>query len=443
MSDRPPNAAATIEAFRAFFEDATIGMAVVDRELRYVYVNRALALRHELPAQAHVGRPVAEIIPQHWERIEPLFRRVLDGETIADAHFSETLAPDSGERRYWVSSYYPLRQDGSVTGIGLLINDVTSLQQAEAALRVRTNMYSMLASTNRVVSICASRDELFRRVCEIAVNEGGFRFAWVGVPYLDTMRVGASAGDDRGYMQAIEDADLRISIDPNDFRSRGPMGQAVLRGVRAVINDFSSATIIAPWREHALRAGLQGSAAFPMRERGRITAVLSLYAGSRNFFTPELVDALGEITPALSTALDRLALEDERAANEAVLLLRDRALNATAEGVLITDARAFDNPVVYANAGFERMTGYSGDEIVGRNCRVLQGEATDPAARATLRRHIAAGESCTVELVNYRRGGEPFLVRLSLSPIFGSTGAVTHFVGVLTDLTRSTGDSLE
>jgi PAS domain S-box-containing protein len=118
------------------------------------------------------------------------------------------------------------------------------------------------------------------------------------------------------------------------------------------------------------------------------------------------------------------------------LELRDRALSATAEGVTIADARLQDNPIMYANAGFERLTGYSIDEVLGRNCRFLQGPGTDQDTLEKLRSAIRQRRACTVQLLNYRKDGTSFWNRLSITPVRDSSGNVTHFIGVQSDVTE-------
>jgi two-component system cell cycle sensor histidine kinase/response regulator CckA len=120
---------------------------------------------------------------------------------------------------------------------------------------------------------------------------------------------------------------------------------------------------------------------------------------------------------------------------EAELRLRDRALLAVSEGILITDPRQPDNPIVFASPGFERLTGYAASEVVGLNCRFLQGKDTNPDTVAEIRSAIRAARPCSVELLNYRKDGSPFWIALSISPVRDNEGEVTHFVGVQTDVT--------
>jgi PAS domain S-box-containing protein len=115
--------------------------------------------------------------------------------------------------------------------------------------------------------------------------------------------------------------------------------------------------------------------------------------------------------------------------------LQWRALEATAEGITISDVSLPDNPIIYANLGFERLTGYSIDETVGRNCRFLQGADTDTTTVDILRKGIQDGKDTTVEILNYRKDGEPFWNRLSVNPVRNSSGRITHFIGVQSDIT--------
>jgi len=104
-------------------------------------------------------------------------------------------------------------------------------------------------------------------------------------------------------------------------------------------------------------------------------------------------------------------------------------------GVVLVDVRAADLPIVFANAAFSALTGYSVPAVLGRNCRFLQGPDTDPTAVATLRRALAAGAGCTVTLRNYTRAGTPFWNELTLAPLRDTAGRMVAYVGVQADAT--------
>jgi len=137
-----------------------------------------------------------------------------------------------------------------------------------------------------------------------------------------------------------------------------------------------------------------------------------------------------ERTSRLAEVVERLR---ER---EGELRLRTRAVAASSNGIVISDPRLPDNPIVYVNPAFERISGYPADEVVGRNCRFLQGEDRDQPGLDELRAAIEERRDATVILRNYRKDGALFYNELSVSPVFDGEGQLTQFIGVQTDITE-------
>ncbi len=119
-----------------------------------------------------------------------------------------------------------------------------------------------------------------------------------------------------------------------------------------------------------------------------------------------------------------------------ILLLKDRALDVAAEGITIADMQLPEQPLIYINEGFERLTGYTAKSMLGKNCRFLQGKDTDAETVQQIRDALNQGTECTVEILNYTKEGKPFWNRLSLTPVEGSDGTITHFIGVQSDITE-------
>ncbi|BDA47694.1 probable phototropin-2 [Coccomyxa sp. Obi] len=105
---------------------------------------------------------------------------------------------------------------------------------------------------------------------------------------------------------------------------------------------------------------------------------------------------------------------------------------------VVADATLPDCPLVFASEGFLSMTGYSAEEVLGHNCRFLQGEGTDPKEVAVIRDAVKKGEGCSVRLLNYKRDGTPFWNLLTMTPIKTEDGKVSKFVGVQVDVTSKT-----
>ncbi|MEI4271565.1 SpoIIE family protein phosphatase [Klenkia sp. LSe6-5] len=134
-----------------------------------------------------------------------------------------------------------------------------------------------------------------------------------------------------------------------------------------------------------------------------------------------------------------LQLDADRASDDPadrLQALRDRAVLATDICFTITDPRREDDPLVWVNPSFTRVTGYPYEESVGRNCRFLQGPATDPAAVATIRRALEERQPVTETLLNYRRDGTAFWNQVAISPVFNGAGELVSFVGVQSDVTE-------
>lgn len=119
-----------------------------------------------------------------------------------------------------------------------------------------------------------------------------------------------------------------------------------------------------------------------------------------------------------------------------VLELRNRALEAASDGIVISDARLPDQPVIYSNRAFTKITGYEAAEILGRNCRLLQGKDRDQESIALISQAVSQGEPCRAVLRNYRKNGELFWNELSITPIKDTVGITTHFIGVLRDVSQ-------
>ena len=114
------------------------------------------------------------------------------------------------------------------------------------------------------------------------------------------------------------------------------------------------------------------------------------------------------------------------------LELFKRAMDSASCGITIADAQDKEMPLIYVNEEFLNITGYERDEVIGKNCRFLQGNDNKQLSVKKIRDTIKKGLSCTVLLINYTKEGEKFTNELRLAPIINSEGKITHYVGIQT-----------
>ncbi|MGK7901680.1 MAG: EAL domain-containing protein [Hormoscilla sp.] len=156
--------------------------------------------------------------------------------------------------------------------------------------------------------------------------------------------------------------------------------------------------------------------------------ILGTHSARQRQFTADDVNFLQAIAQLLATVITHQQSMER-------LHLMERAIAHSANGIVIADATAPDNPIIYVNPAFERITGYSAAEAIGRNSRFLQATDRDQAELEEVRSAIREARECHVRLRNYRQDGTSFWNELYISPVCNSQGHLTHFVGIQTDIT--------
>jgi len=136
------------------------------------------------------------------------------------------------------------------------------------------------------------------------------------------------------------------------------------------------------------------------------------------------------------TGLKAAEAELRRTQTESAIALYRRAMEASSVSMSIADATAPDQPLIYVNPAFERITGYPSAEVLGRNCRFLQGTYRDQPGLKEIRAAIAEEREGRALLHNYRKDGRPFWNELVITPVHDGSGKLTHFIGISQDVSQ-------
>jgi PAS domain S-box-containing protein len=315
--------------FTAFMEHLP-GLAVMrDMEGHYLYANLAWKEIMGLEHGTWQGKTLAEIwAPEPAAELQKLdFQIVSSGEPIEQV---EVQALADGPHHF-LTKRFPIRDaDGLPYMVGAIAIDVTDRQRAEQQVAETGRLYRVLSQVNEAIMRGRDQETLFEQVCRIAVEEGLFCMAWVGLtdPVVQKVLVVAKYGFDEGYLD-----NLGISIREGE-QGQGPTGTAIRENRYDICNDFATDPRMEPWREQAMSRGYRSSGAFPLHIGDKIVGAIGFYAPRPGFFTAKEIALLSSLAANLSFALESLDRENKRCQAEEALKVSEGRLRYLAEQLL-------------------------------------------------------------------------------------------------------------
>ena len=296
-----------------------------------------------------------------------------------------------------------------------------------------------ISKVNRVLVRARSEHELFAGACEAVTLQDLFALAWIGIPRRDEAKsidIRVSAGSARGYLEGFQ------SSWGDSPLGNGPSGRAIRTGQIQCTNHMLSTPQFLPWLERATRWNLQSSFSLPIKlSTGEVVACLQVYSHSPEAFGERELDLLTQLGEDLGFGVE--ALRTREAYHQALmnsdlqqrqLHLMGKVLESSAEGVIITDA---DNRIISVNPGFCKITGFSAEEVVGRNPSLLASGRHDTTFFAEMWRQIRRSGHWQGEIWNRDRTGREFPALLSINVVHDFLGSKTHHVGMLFDVSES------
>ncbi|OGR68331.1 MAG: hypothetical protein A2081_01930 [Elusimicrobia bacterium GWC2_61_19] len=250
-----------------------------------------------------LGRPVSNLY-LHPEDRKLLIKEMLAKGTVENYEV-KLKTKDRGVLDVLVNARLLRGFGGLPVGIEGSLRDITVRKAAEDRLRRMNRLYSILSLVNEAIVRVRTPQKLYAEICRIAVESGGMKFAWVGLPGPDGLILPvASGGNDEGYLQG-----LRVSLDASTPEGRGPSGTAAREGKIIINSDTETNPAMMPWREAALQRGFKSSAAFPIGGGGIIT----FYAEEAGFFMEDEERLLASLAENVTYAVNSMKSELARA----------------------------------------------------------------------------------------------------------------------------------
>lgn len=383
-------------------------IAAVDRDYRVLHFNPAAAQLFGYPAEAVVGRTLREI-----HAVAGVDGRRLDAAiatVMADGKWEATfpLRRSDGQAPFVHAVVMPMHdEDAALTGFVLFARDVTAQCQSEELARAQRNLALALCGTNDLDTALRLCVETALRVADMDAG---------GVYLLDSLHGGFELAFHTGMPPEFI-AQIRR------FEAGSPGAQIAL-AAEPVYTTYSA---LAAKLDHSIPdAALGAFAMIPICDEDRVIATLDLVSRRSESVPPSARHALETIAAQTGGVLVRLRAEAER-------LRLAAAVEQAAETIIVTD---LDGRIQYANPAFERITGYTCAEVVGRSPSLLRSGQHDAAFYRGLWDTLTRGETWTGRFQNRRKDGTLYHEDATISPVRDVSGKITHYVAVKRDVTR-------
>ncbi len=333
------------------------------------------------------------------------------GESVHVENYAEPL-----RRWYEVTAFRTQAGQLAVT-----FTDITERKRAERTLR-------SLTACNDALVRASDEPGLLQRICDLVVNVGGYRMAWIGYAENDerrTVRPVAQSGFEAGY---LETANITWA---DEDRGRGPTGTAIRTGKPVACRDTASDPIFSHWRESAMKRGYRSILALPLKNREQVIGAMLICAAEAEAFDASEQRLLEDLSHNLSFGITALRAKAESKlaaeARERLAAIVDWSNDAIISTTL-------DGTIVAWNRGAEKIFGYTAAEAVGKAMLLLFppdriNEEFDILAR------IRKGESVGhFETVRIRKDGKGIDVSPTVSPIRDGSGAIVGTSRIIQDI---------
>jgi PAS domain S-box-containing protein len=300
------------------FERVSDGFLSLDTNWIFTYVNS----RAEQILNQPKGYLLGKNIWEYHTTATPAFYKACR-EAMEKQRYQHLESIYKPSHRHFEVHIYP-----SANGLSVYFTDITERKDAEQKVLKASRLYATISEVNKAIVYADSPEKLFRDICNVVVESGKFRMAWVGLIDKESRMVVPTyhAGHEDNYLSTI-----RISVD-NIAEGMGPTGTAIREGRHYICNDIGTDPAMAAWREAALSRDYRSSIALPIMKSGEPFGSFSLYSHEENFFDGEEIQLLDEVVQDMSFALEAFDNEASLKAKEQEIQdmngqLRDLASN--------------------------------------------------------------------------------------------------------------------
>ena len=325
---------------------------------------------------------------------------------------------------------------GGILFFGLIVSVAAGRLELAGILLRRTNrLFRMLSECNQVLVRTGDEQTLLQKVCELIVQIGGYRFAWVG--FIED-------GPERRVQRAAlfgegEDFSGGVSITGSEGESGGgPVGRAIRTGRTAITPDIARDPAFAPWREHVLARGLRSSITLPIRDHDRVIGALDILSDRVQELESEEVALLEELAGDLSYSITALRTRKERDRSLAALRESEAEFRAICDHAPIGIARVDKNGrFYYINPHFHKMLGYSLADLADKNgFDITHPDDIERNRRLSIGLHAGKCDMYSLEKRYIRKDGSAVWVDMHVSAVRGDKETPGYQIAIIEDISE-------
>ena len=346
--------------FEFYLKESLDLICVIGTDGYYNEINAAFIKTFGHSKKELLNKPLISFIhPSDIEKTNFEMERLLLG--VTSLNFENRIITKNDEI---ITIQWRLSFDSSKKLIYAIGRNLTESKKAEYKIDKANRLYLFISQINQMIIRSTDEETMFREACEIAVNIGKFRMAWIGIVDEATKKIipVMNAGEDRGYLSTIK----IVSIDGAIPEGRGPSGTSIREERFVVSNDIENDLMMKPWKEEALERKFLSVISIPIKKFGKVIGNFTFYASEKNFFDQEEIALLEEATSDVAFALEIFAKEELRKTAEKGVFESEKRYHTLTEvspvGIFRTDA---SGSTTYVNKSWCEMSGLSQHEALG------------------------------------------------------------------------------
>ena len=338
---------------------------------------------------------------------------------------------------FWVSMNVQFNYDknGEICGTTGVVRDFTERKLVEDKLINTNRLYAVLSKTNQAIVNVKSKQQLYKEVCDIIIEDGKFRMVWIGEidDTINKVLPVHSAGYVNGYLD-------NLNIDLNDeLLSSGPSGIAAKTGAYYIASNIAENPEMKPWREKALKNGYYTSAAFPIKVFDKVISLFTLYSDKSYFFNEEEINLILMLTENISNAIEYLELNEIKKQTTKALKESEETyrmlFNSINDAIFISELSedGKSTKFIQVNEVACKSLGYTKEELLAKTTFEINSEEAKPKVVKHMQ-DIMVKKHALIETEHVTKDGKVLPVEISVN-VTELNGKV-YFHSIARDITE-------